>query len=217
MPQWPGSQQDISAFVAQCPEEVHDMATEMVSPFSLSLACNQHMESEYTTVLYRVRVPIILQCQGDGSTLSSNDTAVIWQSYGQLVASRLAILKTAILELSLSVAFIKQVVHEHHDTPWVGPGLLWSYIHSFNEVVFLRITFVCSQWKAWCLQGADKFHLNFCRGHGFRYLVSNDLGQGRVVPLLTSGLRRYRFHVVGSNLFGAWHVGLSVQARHFWW
>ena len=40
-------------------------------------------------------VPMIVQCQGDGLSLSSKHSAVIWESFGQLAASRLTILEMA--------------------------------------------------------------------------------------------------------------------------
>ena len=41
-------------------------------------------------------MPIIVQCQGNGCSLSSKDGAVVRESLGQLAAGRLAILEMAV-------------------------------------------------------------------------------------------------------------------------
>ena len=83
MPQWLGTQQKWTrAFVAQCPEEVHDMTNERVfCILALNRLQARHwVRVEYNIVLYRVHVPIIVQCQGNGCSLSSKDGAVIRES-----------------------------------------------------------------------------------------------------------------------------------------
>ena len=67
------------ALVAQCPEEVHDMTNERVFRiFALNRQQARHwVRVEYNIVLYRVHVPIIVQCQGNGCSLSSKDGAVV--------------------------------------------------------------------------------------------------------------------------------------------
>ena len=48
-----------------------------------------------------------------------------------------------------------------------------TFAHPFNEAVSLRIVFMCSWWKGWCLQGADRFYVNLCRCHGFFYFETD--------------------------------------------
>ena len=106
---------------------------------------------EYNIVLYRVHMPIIVKCQGNGCSLSSKDGAVIRESLGQLVAGRLTILEMAIDDrcrpnplvnlrsISISVDFIMwslciMILSEF------GLSLFSSdhtFTHSLNEVVFL--------------------------------------------------------------------------------
>ena len=76
---WHPAEADTSAFVAQCPEEVHDMADEMVfSIFALNRLQAKHwVRVDYNIMFYRIHVLIIVQCQGDGRSLSSKDGAVI--------------------------------------------------------------------------------------------------------------------------------------------
>ena len=100
MPQWLGTQQKWtrSAFVAQCPEEIYDLANERVfSIFAFNCLQARHwVRLDYDIVLYRIHVPIIVQCQYDCCCLSSKDGTVIWESFGQLAASLLTILKMAV-------------------------------------------------------------------------------------------------------------------------
>ena len=61
---WHPAKVDTSAFVAQCPEEVHDMADERVfSIFALNRLQARHwVRVDNNIVLYRIHVPIIVQC-----------------------------------------------------------------------------------------------------------------------------------------------------------
>ena len=65
---WHPAEADMGAFVAQCPEEVHDIADERVfSIFALNrLQARQWVRVDYNIVLYRIHVLIIVQRQGDG-------------------------------------------------------------------------------------------------------------------------------------------------------
>ena len=89
---------DTSAFVAQCPEEIHDLANErVVSIFAFNCLQARHwVREDYDIVLCRIHVPIIVQCQCDCCCLSSKDGTVIWESFGQLAASRVTILEMAV-------------------------------------------------------------------------------------------------------------------------
>ena len=51
---------------------------------------------DYNIMLHWLHVPIIVQCQSDGHSLSSNDGAVIREYLGQAVASYLTILETTV-------------------------------------------------------------------------------------------------------------------------
>ena len=95
---WHPTQADTGAFVAQCPEEIYDPANErVVSIFALNWLQARHwVRVDYNIVLYRIHVPIIVQCQCDCRCLSSKDGTVIWESFGQLAASRLTILEMVV-------------------------------------------------------------------------------------------------------------------------
>ena len=94
---WYSAEADTSAFVAQCPEEIHDPANErVVSIFAFNyLQARHRVRVDYDIMLYRIHMPIIIQCQCDGCCLSSEDGTVIWESFGQLAAS-LTILEMAV-------------------------------------------------------------------------------------------------------------------------
>ena len=94
---WHPAEADTSAFVAQCPEEIHDPANErVVSIFAFNyLQARHRFRVDYDIMLYRIHMPIIIQCQCDGGCLSSEDGTVIWESFGQLAAS-LTILEMAV-------------------------------------------------------------------------------------------------------------------------
>ena len=53
-----------------------------------------------------------------------------------------------------------------------------TFAHPFNEAVSLRIIFMCSWRKGWCLQRADCAYINLRRGHGFLYFKTNGLCRG---------------------------------------
>ena len=78
---WHPAEADMGAFVAQCPKEVHDMAYKRVfSIFALNRLQARHwVRVDYNIVLFRIHVPITVQCQDDGHSLSSKDDAVIWE------------------------------------------------------------------------------------------------------------------------------------------
>ena len=160
---WHPAEANTCAFVAQCPEDLHDMKNERVSISSPSIALARHwVRVEYNIVLYRVHVPIIVQCQGNGCSLSSKDGAVTQGSLGQLTAGLLTILEMAIDDHCrpnplvnlrfISVDFIVwslciMILSEF------GLRLFSSdhtFTHSLNEVVFLWIILMCPGWKAWC-------------------------------------------------------------------
>ena len=139
---WHPAEADTSAFVAQCPEEIHDLANErVVGIFSHNCLQARHFVSvDYNIVLYRIHMPIVGQCQGDGCCLSSKYGTVIWESFGQLAASRLTILEMAVDDpccphslvnlRSVSVDFIMRSLGIAILWIWPEPVLLWPYICS---------------------------------------------------------------------------------------
>ena len=189
---WYPAEAATSAFVAQCPEDIYEMANErVVSIFALNCPQSRHwVRVDYGIVLYRIHVPIVVQCQGDGCCLSSKDGIVIWESLGQLVESRLTILEMAVDDRccphslvnlrSVSVDFIMwsfsiAILSEF------GLRLFscdHTFAHPFNETVSLRIIFTRSWRKGWCLQDTDRFYINLCTGHGLLYLESLCWGLG---------------------------------------
>ena len=222
---WHPAEVNMCAFVAQCPDDVHDIADQVVfSIFALNrLQARQWVKVDYNIVLYRIHVLIIVQCQGDGHSLSSNDGAVIWESFGQLMASRLTILKMAVDDCCCphSLINLRSINVDFIMLSWsfvilvaFGPSLFSCYhafTHSFNEAVSLRILFMCSRRKAWYLQGADHICTNLCRGQSFLYLETNGLVRGsshatfsisKDIDLLWSG----QIHL-GQNVLGC-------QCRH---
>ena len=79
---------NMCAFVAQWPEEVHDMANKRVlSVFALyRLQAGHWVRVDHHIVVNWAHVLVIVQCQGDGCSLSSKDGAVVWKSFGQVAA-----------------------------------------------------------------------------------------------------------------------------------
>ena len=56
-------------------------------------------------------------------------------------------------------------------------------------------------WKSWCSQGADRFRIDPCRGHGFLYLWNQRFGSGVApCPIFPFDLGKYRTPMVGSNM-----------------
>ena len=76
---------------------------------------------DHYIVMDWAHVLIIIQCQGDGYSLSCKDGAVVWQSFGQLAAGCLTILKMAVDDRrcphylvhfgAISVDFIMRSLH----------------------------------------------------------------------------------------------------------
>ena len=122
-------------------------------------------------MLYRIHVPIIVQCQCDCGCLSSKDgtCTVIWESFGQLAASRLTILQMVVDDrccphslLNLRSVSVDTIMWYLYIAILSVCGLsLFScdhtFAHPFNEAVSLRIVFMCSWRKGWCLQGGRPF------------------------------------------------------------
>ena len=129
---------------------------------------------------------------------------------GQLVASRLIILEMAVDDRccphslvnlrSVSVDFIMRSLRIAILSE-LGLSLFscdHTFAHPFNQIVSLRIVFMRSWRKGWCLQGADRFYVNLCRGHDFLYLETNGLCRGLVRP--TGDCSLCRFEAIGKLL-----------------
>ena len=194
MPQWLGTQQKRTRVPLSLNAQRRFMIWQMrglsVSSPSFCLQARHWVRVDYDIVLYRIHVPIVVQCQGDGCCLSSKDGTVIWESFGQLAASRFTILEMAVDDRycphslvnlrSVSVDFIMRSLSIAILSEF-GLSLFscdHTFAHPFNETVSLRIVFMRSWRKGWCLQGADRFYVNLCRGHGFLYLETNGLCRG---------------------------------------
>ena len=124
---------------------------------------------------------------------------------GQLVASRLNILEMAVDDRccphslvnlrSVSVDFIMRSLRIAILSE-LGLSLFscdHTFAHPFNQIVSLRIVFMRSWRKGWCLQGADRFYVNLCRGHDFLYLETNGLATvhfADLKPLVNSYIQR---------------------------
>ena len=91
---WHPAEADTRAFVSQCPKEVHDITNEGIFHiFTINHQQARHrIRLEYNIMHYRIHVPIIVQSQGNGCSLSSIDDAVIRESFRHLAVRRLTIL-----------------------------------------------------------------------------------------------------------------------------
>ena len=134
-------QQAEAAFVAQCPDDIHDLTNErVVSIFALNCLQARHwVRVDYDAVLYRINVPIIVQCQCGVCYLSSKDSAVVWEPFGQLAASRrhhalvnLRYVSVNFSMWSLSIAILSEL------------GLSLFCDHTFAHMLF---------GSYWCVRG----------------------------------------------------------------
>ena len=156
MPQWLGTQQKRTRVpLSLNAQRRFMMANErVVGIFALNCLQVRHwIRVDYDIVLYRIHVPIVVQCQGDGCCLSSKDGTVIWEYFGQLVASRLTTLEMAVDDhccphslvnlRSVSVDFIMRSLSIAIFSEF-GLSLFCdhTFAHPFNETVSLRIVFM---------------------------------------------------------------------------
>ena len=199
-------QQAEAAFVAQCPDDIHDLITErVVSIFALNCLQARHwVRVDYDAVLYRSHVPIIVQCQCGVCYLSSKDSTVVWEPFGQLAASRrhhalvnLRYVSVNFSMWSLSIAILSEL------------GLSLFCDHTFAHMLFG--SYWCVRGKGCYLQGARPFLIQSLQRSWLPLLCDK-----WVVPGVGSFLLgRYRYLVVGSNSCSEWCAGLSVQVRDF--
>ena len=127
-------------------------------PFSQSILQHRAVQDPYANNS---------QCQGDGCSLSSKDSAscatILELAVNDHCCPKFLVnfrpISAEFIMWSLSIAIL----------PEFGLSLFSSYTftHSFNEVLSLQIVSMYSRWKAWCPQGADQFHIDLCRGYVF--------------------------------------------------
>ena len=189
---WYPAETNMCAVVTQQPEEVHDMTNERVlSVFTLNhLQAGHWVRVDYYIVVNLAHMPVIVQCQSDGCSLSSKYVAVVWQSFGQVVAGCLTILEMAVddcccpyfsfnLETKVLTSLCDHRVSQYClNLAWASGLEIMQLFNSFNKVVSVRIVIVCSWWKIGCPQGTDQLSIDLFRGHGCLYLETNGMGRG---------------------------------------
>ena len=189
---WHPAEADTIALVAQFPEEVHDMADERAfSIFAVKRLQARHwVRVNYSIVLYRIHVPMIVQCQGDGRSLSSKNGAVTWESFGQLAASRLTILEMAINDCCCPHSLINLRSIGVDFIMWSTSSVIFNLARASSLVIIHLITLsmrlcllgsyscVPGGRPAWYIQGTDHFCINLGRGQSFLYLATSGLGRG---------------------------------------
>ena len=138
---WHPAEADTSGFVAQCPEEIHDLANErVVNIFAFNRLQARHwVRVDYDIVLYRIHVPIIIQCQCDCCCLSSKDGTVIWESFGQLAANRLTIQEMAVCALLCVQSVNRRYLTRHNNRGPVPRPLV--------QVILIGSTFWLTSWQ----------------------------------------------------------------------
>ena len=230
MPQWLGIQQKRTCVPLSLNNQRRFMIWQIkgFSVFALyRLQAGHWVRVDHHIVVNWAHVLVIVQCQGDGCSLSSKYGAVVWQSFRQVAASCLTIQEMAVDDCRCPHSLVHFGAISIDFITWsssfmilieLSLGFMYgdhTFAHSFNEVVSLRIIIVCSRWKAGYNQGADRFDFDLRRGHGCLYLETNRIGwRWRHAPL-PFGLGTYSSLVVPSNSCRAWCAGLSMQARVF--
>ena len=160
----------------------------VLSVFALyRLQAGHWVKVDHHIVVNWTHVLAIVQCQGDGCSLSTKYGAVVWQSFGQLAAG-LTIQEMAVDDCRCPHSLVNFGAISIDLIMWslsfmilieLSLGFLsgdHTFDHSVNEVVSLGIMIVRSRWKAGCYQGADRFDFDLHRGHGCLYLDTNGIG-----------------------------------------
>ena len=110
-------------------------------------------------------VLVIVQCRTDGCSLSCKDGALVWQSFGQVVAGYLTILEMAVDDRRSPHSLINFGAIDVDFITWslrfmilieLSPGFLsWdhTFAYPFHEFVSFGIVIVRSWWKVGCPQG----------------------------------------------------------------
>ena len=140
----------------------------------------------YNIVLYKIHVPIIVQWQSDGCSLSNSYPRVFLTAGGK--SSRHSGNRGWWLPpppppplIYFSVDFIILYLNNPIFTLNLVEILFLScdhtLAHSSNEVVSLRIVPMCSKQEVCCPQGAHQLRIDVCRKYGFIYLETDEFGR----------------------------------------
>ena len=186
---WYPAETNTCALVTQWPEEVHDMANKgVLGVFTLNcLQTGYWVRVDFHIVMDWAHVLVIVQCQTDGGSLSCKDSAVVWQSFGQLAAGCLTMLEMVLADRSCPHSLVYFGTISVDFIMWslcfsklieLSLGFLsgdHAFTYSFNEVVPLGIIVMRSWWKVGCPQGADRFSIDLCRD---LYFETNGRGWG---------------------------------------
>ena len=206
---WHPTEADMAAIVAQCPEVIHDLANErVVSIFALNCLQARHwVRADYNIVLYRIHVPIIVQCQCDSCCLSSEDGTVIWESFRQLAASRLTTLEMEVDDncrphslvnlRSVSVGFIMwslsiAILSEFDLSLFSCDG---AFAYPFNEAVSLQIVFMCIWRKGTALYMGIMDIRHTCT----RFGLVNMFREGTMFPIYMTLQFKNKIHKKGAT------------------
>ena len=154
----------------------------VLSIFTLNRLWAGHwVRIDYYIMPYWLHVPIIVQCQCDGCSLSSKDGAVIWQSSGQLLARCLTNLEIAVDDHRSpdSLVYLGSVCVNFIMWPMSAmilfefdPGFLsgdHTFAQSFNEFVSRWVIFMRTWRDVGFPQRANKSSIDLCRGSGCLY------------------------------------------------
>ena len=158
---------NMCAPVTQWLEQVHNKADKRaLGVFTFNCLQTGHwVKVDYNIVMNWTHVSVIVQRQNDGSSLSYKDGAVVWQSFGQLVAGCLIILEMAVDDRrclrplsaeAMSASTLRQMTGAGG---WVMPPLpfgweayrylmVWS-IHAGHDVLDRRYKHEISDSNAW--------------------------------------------------------------------
>ena len=162
------------------PRRIRDMATDRVLSIFPSIVYLQDIQPSKQQH-HVVRVPCADNTPVPGLWLwpQQQGGAIVWESFGQVVASCFNILEMGVeLQITTAAHTLSFILDPLVQTLSRDPWLLWyslnldwvflkgSFANSFIEFVPLCVTFVCSWQKAGCPQGTDQFPVDLCRGHG---------------------------------------------------
>ena len=169
---------------------------------------------------------VIVQRQTDGCGLSWKDGAVVWQSFGQLVAGCQTILKMAVDDRccphslihfgAISVYFIMWslcfMILLELSLGFLSGDHTFAYSYSFNEVVSLGIIIVRSWWKVVSSGGRPIRHWSLQRSW-LPLLWDQQEGPG-VGSCVLSHLAWEHINLHGFGRIHARHDVLDFQCRH---
>ena len=198
----------------------------VLSVFTLNrLQAGHWVRLDHHIVMNWAHVLVIVQCQSDGCNLSSKDGAVVWQSFGWVLAGCLTILEMVVDECSCPHphSFWSRQCRLPSCDPLVtrySLNLAWSsslvIIHLLTpsrRLMSLRIVIMRSWGNLGCPQGADQFGIDLCRAHDFLYLETNRVNRGlryAPSPIWPGDIKIFS----GSLSFHAGHDVLDYWCRH---